>query len=106
MTYLHQTLELITIPRTQFYPIQDITKIRLINNLTNKSYDYVLTDLQEQKISYTLTIDSSNLEVGEHTAQLLGNNDEVIELYLFQVGDYCPNNTEYQTDNETIQYNG
>lgn len=84
--------------------------LKLVNNLTKKSYiiDNLVENANSTDIFYCLDIQlPEGILDGEYT-YFLYQDGYLLVQGICQIGDYTPNNTTYNNNNEreTIVYNG
>ena len=86
----------------------DKMKLKIVNNLTKKVYEYQAFDIQDSRIFYHFSLRlTGEEEEGEYTYFLLDDDGKVLSQSMLQIGDYERENTVYTTENNGFKsYNG
>lgn len=80
--------------------------LKLYNNLTKKSYEFVVNDIGNSNINYKINLKlESGMDEGTYEFKLYDNN-KLVSRGLAQIGDYVPQTATYtKTEDGYIQYN-
>lgn len=80
--------------------------LKLYNNLTKKSYEFIVNDTGNSNINYKINLKlESGMDEGTYEFKLYDNN-KLVSRGLAQIGDYVPQTATYiKTEDGYIQYN-
>lgn len=80
--------------------------LKLYNNLTKKSYEFIVNDIGNSNINFKLNLRlNGNESEGEYSYKLYDNN-KLVSRGLCIIGDFKPEITSYtKTEDGYIQYN-
>lgn len=81
-------------------------KFIIKNGITNRNFEYNVTDLNESSIYYVFNINvPEEMDDGEYTYVLKDDLDKIVATGLIRVGDFKKENKQYNNkDNKYIQY--
>lgn len=81
-------------------------KFIIKNGITNRNFEYNVTDLNESSIYYTFNLNiPDSFDDGEYEYTLKDDLDKIVATGLMRVGDYKQNNKQYINNKDKyIQY--
>lgn len=81
--------------------------LKLTNNVTKKEYEFNVEDKNDSRLYYSFEVElEDGMDDGEYDYQLY-DDDEIVAHGICQIGDYVPQHTIYDNNNQGYtQYNG
>lgn len=79
--------------------------LKLVNNVTKKEYEFEVTDENDSRLYWhfeDLELEE-NMDDGEYD-YLLYDDEELVAQGLCQIGEYTPEHSQYENDNNYKQY--